>query len=116
VRECLELASSFLISDLTMNSERQQGMNVWYTGFKQLVDLVVVLHRLEQLDVATLNAATRACSECWTAAGNWRDLEDCRSCIRESAGKLRGILDPNSRTYRGTTLVFHSCRCCSSSR
>jgi len=110
VRECLELASSFLVSDLTMNPERQQGLNVWYTGFKQLVDLVVVLHRREQLDVATLNVATRACSECWTAAGNWRDLEDCRSCIREAAGKLRGILDPNSRTYRGMTVLFPSFR------
>ena len=49
----------------------------------------------------TVNAASRACSECWTAAGNWRALESSRDAIRTIAGRLQRLLDENGKTFKG---------------
>ncbi|KAK2466226.1 hypothetical protein APHAL10511_001868 [Amanita phalloides] len=99
LRRCLGLASSFLITDTTINP--LTGADTWYTGFSRLVDIVVALHARGELELETINIASRACSECWMAAGSWRGLLDCRNKVKEVAAKLRIILDPNGRTYRG---------------
>ncbi|KAF8913917.1 hypothetical protein CPB84DRAFT_1956717 [Gymnopilus junonius] len=99
LRKCILLASSFLITDTTTDADR--GIATWFAGLSRLVDLVIVLHKREELELETINCASKACSECWTAAGNWSGLAECRSRVRDIGGKLKKILDPNERTYRG---------------
>jgi hypothetical protein len=82
-----------------MNPE--QGINTWFVGVNRLVDVLVALHIRNELDHETVNAASKACSECWSAAGSWRGLEECREGVRTVAKKLQKLLDPNGTTYRG---------------
>ena len=77
------------------------GLSSWNSGFNQLVDLAVALHARSELDLETVSAASKACSECWSVVDTWREVEECRTCMREIAVKLKGILDENGRTYRG---------------
>jgi hypothetical protein len=99
LRHCLGLSSSYLMTDVTMNPTT--GLTSWDTGFNMLIDIMVALHRKGQLELATVNAASKACSECWSAAGSWRNLEDVRLCVKNVAAKLQGLLDENGRTYGG---------------
>ncbi|KAF8897551.1 hypothetical protein BD779DRAFT_386590 [Infundibulicybe gibba] len=99
LRQCIDLSSSYLITDATMNPDG--GTASWYVGFSRLVDVVVALHARDELELETLSAASKACSECWTVAGTWRGLEDCREKVRSVAAKLKKLLDENGRTYKG---------------
>lgn len=99
LRDCLGLASSFLITDLTTSPEK--GLSTWLSGFSNLVDIVVALHVRGELELATISEASKACSECWTAAGTWKGMEDCRDGVRATAGKLKKLLDEGGKTYRG---------------
>ena len=103
LRRCIQLASSFLVTDTTTNPER--GISTWSLGFCRLVDLVVVLHTRNELKLETVSAASKACSECWTAAGNWPGLNECRNRVRDIGGRLKKVLDSNERTYRGTRFL-----------
>jgi len=94
------MASSFLLTDTTMNPGR--GVTTWFVGFSNLVDLIIVLDKRDELEIETLSAASRACSECWIAAGSWAGLIECRRRVEELAKKLKDILDDNKRTYRGS--------------
>ncbi|KAI0306988.1 hypothetical protein B0F90DRAFT_1922812 [Multifurca ochricompacta] len=76
LRQCLGLSSSYLVSDTTMNPT--SGIISWGAGLNQLVDVLTALHARGELELETVNAASKACSECWTVAGNWRGLEECR--------------------------------------
>ena len=99
LRQCLALASSYLITDTTMNPDH--GHSNWSTGFSRLIDVLVVLHKRGELELDTFNAASRACSECWTVAGSWREMDAGRESVRGVAARLRGLLDENGKTYRG---------------
>ena len=99
LRQCLGLASSYLVTDTTMNPTG--GLTSWNNGLNRLVDVLVALHNRNELELDTISAASKACSECWSAAGNWRGLEGSKGAIRAVAGRLKGLLDPNGRTYRG---------------
>lgn len=99
VRKCLGLSSSYLIADTT--TDPMEGMKSWCAGFSQIVDLLIALHSRGELGLETINAASRACSECWTVAGNWRELEGGRECVRRVAAQLKALLDENGRTYKG---------------
>ena len=99
VRKCLGLSSSYLITDTTTNP--MEGMTSWCAGLIQVVDVLSALHSRGELEPETINAASRACSECWTVAGNWRGLEGGRECVRKVAIRLKGLLDENGRTYKG---------------
>ncbi|KAF8655272.1 hypothetical protein AX16_003172 [Volvariella volvacea WC 439] len=99
LQQCLGLSSSYLMTDMTMNPS--SGMETWAVGFNRLVDIVVALHVTNQLDLETFNAATKACSECWTVAGSWRGFDSCKEVIRSVASKLKKLLDPDGRTYKG---------------
>jgi hypothetical protein len=99
VRQCLGLSSSYLISDTTTNPT--EGMSSWGAGLSHIVDVLTALHSRGELELETINAASRACSECWTVAGNWRGLEGGRECVRKVALQLKSLLDENGRTYRG---------------
>ncbi|KAJ7638834.1 hypothetical protein FB45DRAFT_903983 [Roridomyces roridus] len=101
LRTALSLSSSFLLTD-TVNPET--GVQTWYTGLNRLVDLLVALHARNELELATLNEASKACSECWTVAGTWRELQGCREGVRKLGSKLRTILDENGLTYHGETV------------
>ncbi|KXN89573.1 hypothetical protein AN958_05440 [Leucoagaricus sp. SymC.cos] len=98
LRHCLGLASSFLVTDLTTSPS---GITTWSMGFRYLVDVVVALHNRGELEIDTLSAASKACSECWT--GMWRDMANCREDVRNVAGKLKKLLDEGGRTYRGNS-------------
>jgi hypothetical protein len=99
VRHALALAASHLLADTATDAER--GGTRWAAGLVRLVDVLVALDAREELELATVNEASRACAECWAAAGAWRGLEPCRDGVRAAAVKLRDILDANGRTYRG---------------
>ena len=99
LRQCLGLASSYLVTDTTMNPTG--GLVSWHAGFNRLVDLLVALHVRSELELETVSAASKACSECWSVAGTWREVEECRESVRGIAVRLKGILDENGRTYRG---------------
>jgi len=104
LRDCINLASSFLVTDTT--TDPQEGISTWFLGLDHLVDLVVILHNRNELELETVDCASRACSECWTAAGNWRGLDECRVKLRTIGGKLKKILDPNEKTYKGTSCIL----------
>ena len=99
LEHCLSLASSFLMTDVTMNPTT--GLASWNVGFNRLVDIMVVLHRKGQLELRTVNAASKACSECWSVAGSWRNMEEVRQCVKNVATKLQDLLDENGRTFGG---------------
>ncbi|KAJ3880334.1 hypothetical protein F5051DRAFT_459454 [Lentinula edodes] len=99
LRRCISLSSSFLLSDTCMDPDH--GVNSWFMGFSRLIDVIVALHVRSELDIETMNAASKACSECWSVAGAWKGLEQCREGVKKVAGKLKKLLDENGRTYRG---------------
>jgi hypothetical protein len=99
LRHMLGLASSYLVTDVSTSAT--DGVQTWATGFHRLVDVLVALHALDELELATVDAASKACSECWSVAGSFRGLDECRECVREVAAKLKTLLDPNGRTYKG---------------
>lgn len=99
LRQCIGLASSYLVTDTNMNPER--GISTWFTGFNNVVDVLVALHMRNELELETVSEASKACSECWSVAGTWRGLDECKECVRSVALKLKSLLDENGRTYRG---------------
>ncbi len=99
VRQCLMLSSSYLITDTTTNPT--EGMNLWCAGLNRLVDVLTALHSRGELELETISAASKACSECWTVAGNWRGLEGSREGVRGVAVRLKALLDEDGRTYKG---------------
>ncbi|EJF61249.1 hypothetical protein DICSQDRAFT_147330 [Dichomitus squalens LYAD-421 SS1] len=102
LRRCLGLASSYLVTDVTMNAE--EGVQSWRGGFNRLVDVMVALHARQELEVETVNAASKACSECWSVAGSWREMDECREGVKAIATRLKGLLDANGKTYRGQAI------------
>jgi len=100
LRRAIGLASTYLVTDTSTNSER--GIQTWSTGFHRLVDVMVALHSRGELELETVNEASKACSECWSVAGTWRGMEECRQGVKEVAAKLKKLLDePHRRTYKG---------------
>ena len=99
LRKCIRLAESYMMTDVTMNVEG--GIQSWREGFSRLVDVMVALHKRHELEWETVNVASKACSECWSAAGSWREMHECREGVTEIATRLRGLLDGNGKTYRG---------------
>jgi hypothetical protein len=77
------------------------GLLTWNTGLSRLVDVLMALHAQNELELGTLNAASKACSECWSIAGTWRGLENVRQCVKGVAVKLQSLMDEN-RTYKGS--------------
>ncbi|KAG1806786.1 uncharacterized protein HD556DRAFT_1428809 [Suillus plorans] len=107
LRRAIGLASSYLVTDTSTNSDR--GIQTWCTGFHRLVDIMVVLHSRGELELDTVNEASKACSECWSVAGTWRGMEDCRQGVKEVAAKLKKLLDePHRRTYKGSKVYTPS--------
>ncbi|THH06360.1 hypothetical protein EW146_g9634 [Bondarzewia mesenterica] len=102
LRQCLEMSSSYLVTDTTMNPTG--GIASWIMGFNRLVDVLVALHARGELEPETVNAASKACSECWTVAGSWRGLDECRDGVRTVAGRLKKLLDENGRTFHGESV------------
>ncbi|KAJ7904537.1 hypothetical protein B0H14DRAFT_2310485, partial [Mycena olivaceomarginata] len=101
LRTALALASSFLVTDTATNSDPHVGSDTWFVGLNQLIDLLVALHARDELEIETINAASKACSECWSVAGTWRGLEECREGVRKVGVKIKRLLDENGITYRG---------------
>jgi len=99
LRQCIGLSSSFLVTDTTTDPDH--GLHSWSVGFGRLVDIVVALHAKEELELETVDAASKACSECWSVGGSWRGLEECQEVVKKTALKLKRLLDENGRTYRG---------------
>lgn len=100
IRDCLALSSSFLITDVGTNPTT--GLAAWNAGLKGLVDVMIALHKKAQLEAATVSAASRACSECWSVADTWQHMENVRNCIGAVAKKLHGLLDKDRKSYQGT--------------
>src|SRR5258708_23282049 len=96
VRQCLMLSSSYLITDTTTNPT--EGMNSWCAGLNRLVDVLTALHSRGELELETISAASKACSECWTVAGNLRGVEGSKARAGRAAGLLQTLLEYHGRT------------------
>ncbi|KAJ7368325.1 hypothetical protein DFH08DRAFT_22617 [Mycena albidolilacea] len=85
LRTALALASSFLVTDTATNSDPHVGSDTWFVGLNQLIDLLVALHARDELEIETVNAASKACSgeqlfrhsltvleKIWQSVGQWR--------------------------------------------
>lgn len=99
LRHCLGLASSYLVSDTTTNPTG--GINTWSAGLNRIVEILTALHARGELELDTVNSASKACSECWMAASSWRELDECRESVRKVAIRLKRLLDENGRTFGG---------------
>ncbi|OCH94089.1 hypothetical protein OBBRIDRAFT_885022 [Obba rivulosa] len=99
LRRCFGLSSSYLITDMTMDPDN--GHSTWLAGFRNLVEVVVALHGRGELEPETVSAASKACSECWSAAQSWREMNECQDGVKQAALRLKGLLDANGKTYRG---------------
>lgn len=95
------LAPSYLILDTTTLSSSTVGIQTWSSGFHKLVDIMLVLHARDQLELDTINIASQSCSECWTMTCSFHGLEDARTGVRSIAARLRSILDANGVEYKG---------------
>lgn len=103
LRQALRLASSFLLTDCTLNPEL--GLETWAIGLGRLVDIVLALHHTGVLEVETMRVASAALRECWVAGGSFPGLEDSRIRIREDGQKLQKLLDdPKRNLYKGQCL------------
>jgi len=102
LRQCLGLSSSYLVSDTTTNPTG--GIASWSAGFNRLVEILTALHSRGELGLETVNAASKACSECWTVAGNWRGMDECREVVRQVAARLKRLLDENGSTFGGESV------------
>jgi hypothetical protein len=112
--QCLRLSSSYLITDASMNPER--GTHTWGVGLSRLIDIVIALHNRSELELATVVAATKACRECWIAAGAFTAVEECRGKVRQHATKLRdSVMDSGGKTYKGARPVYTPFPCLRSS-
>lgn len=100
LRKCLGLASSYLITDTSMNAER--GLSTWISGLNNLVDVLVALHARGELELETMNEGSKACSECWMIGGTWRGLGESRVLVRGVASRLRTV---GSCRYQPSTHV-----------
>ncbi|KAH8830926.1 hypothetical protein DL96DRAFT_1594842 [Flagelloscypha sp. PMI_526] len=100
LRQCLLLSASHLITDSTTRWSTQSGIDAWLVGFERLVDIVVALDAKDDLELETLDAASRACHECWQLGTNY-GLAESRNGVRKVATKLKSILDESGRSYRG---------------
>ncbi len=119
LRHCIGLSSSYLVTDTTTASSQTAGIQTWYLGFSRLVDVVVALHSLGSLELETVNAASRACSECWTVAGSWRGLEMAENtCVklREILGgcwmRTEGHIVERGCTHRNINWLYFMRLCC----
>ena len=100
LRRLFMLTPAYLIVDNTINSEG--GLARWSAGFNGLVDVVLALHKKEQLETETVNEASKACSECWSVSGTYRGLTtDGRAVVRGIGARLKTILDADGRKYKG---------------
>lgn len=99
LRLCLAHASSHLIADTT--TDATGGIHTWCAGLNRLVDILTALHARGELELETVNSVSKACSECWTVASNWRDLDESKECVRKVAVRLKGLLDENGKTFGG---------------
>ena len=104
LRQCLGLSSSYLVSDTTMNPIG--GIISWSAGLNRLVDVLTALHSRGELELETVNAASKACSECWTVAGNWTGLGEGKESVRRVAIRLKELLDENGRTFGGESVYI----------
>jgi hypothetical protein len=59
-----------------------------------------VLEARGELEKDTIDEASKACSECWGIAGNWKGMAYAREGVRVVAFKLRKLLDENG-TFHG---------------
>ena len=100
LRRLLMLTPAYLIMENTINSDG--GLARWSAGFNRLVDVVLALHKKEQLETETVNEASKACSECWSVSGTYRGATmDGRDVVRGIGVRLKTILDADGRKYRG---------------
>jgi hypothetical protein len=100
LRNLLMLTPAYLIVDSTISSEG--ALERWASGFNHLVDVLLALHTTEQLETATVNEASKACSECWSVSGSYRGITaDTREVVRGIGARLKTILDADGRKYRG---------------
>lgn len=100
LRRLLMLAPAYLIIDNTIKSEG--GLGRWSAGFHRLVEVLLALDKTNQLEIETMNEASKACSECWSVTGTYKGLpESGREVVRAIGARLKSILDDDGVRYRG---------------
>jgi len=102
LRNVIALAPSYLLVDSTVHPTTADGVNQWALGFNRLCEVIIALHRKSDLELETLNEASRACAEAWSICGSWRGLDAGRNVIGNISTRLReNVLDPDGVSYKG---------------
>ncbi len=64
--------------------------------------VIIALHRRGELDLETLNEASKACAEAWSICGSWRGLDNGKTAIGSMSTRLReNVLDEDGVSYKG---------------
>ncbi|KZT53313.1 hypothetical protein CALCODRAFT_520150 [Calocera cornea HHB12733] len=100
VRRWLGLAPSYLMHDQGISQE--SGLLGWAQGVHLLVGVLQVLHQRGELEWETIDSASRALAESWSAANCWTGMDIAKGAIQAAGGRLVGCMDPEDRTrYKG---------------
>ena len=81
-----------------------EGFKTWFTGFNELVEMMVILDGRGELELETMNEASKACSECWGICGQFKGMGYGKEGVRVIAKKLKKMLDENGQTYKGVAI------------
>jgi len=98
----LALAPSYLMHDHATAPSPEEGVLAWAQGVHALVGVLQHLHARGELQWETMDCASRAFAESWSAARCWLGMERAREAILAAGERLRGLLDREDSTrYRG---------------
>jgi len=102
LRHVIALAPSYLVVDSTTQATPADGVNQWALGFNRLCEVIIALHRKSELEIETLNEASRACAEAWSICDSWRGFDSGRNVIGNISTRLReNVLDADGVSYKG---------------
>ncbi|KIO25024.1 hypothetical protein M407DRAFT_25664 [Tulasnella calospora MUT 4182] len=105
LRKLIALSPSYLIVDSTVHPNAADGVNQWALGLNRLCEVIIALHRKEELELETLNETSRACAEAWSITSSWRGMERGKAVIGDLSARLREhVLDPDGLTYKGEAI------------
>ncbi|EJU06403.1 hypothetical protein DACRYDRAFT_92421 [Dacryopinax primogenitus] len=105
LRRWLVLAPSYLMHDQSISTSPEEGVLAWAEGMHALVGVLQMLHSQGVLEWETMDTASRAFAESWSAAKCWTGMERAKEAIQAAGRRLRALLDPQDYVrYRGRRL------------
>ncbi|KZO98192.1 hypothetical protein CALVIDRAFT_478905 [Calocera viscosa TUFC12733] len=102
LRRWIGLAPSYLMYDQSTGPSADEGLLGWAEGLHALVGVLQALHARCELEWETMDVASRALAECWSAAACWTGMDVAKRAIQAAGGRLQGCLDAEDKSrFRG---------------